>query len=82
MEPEIKNDETVLATNIFYWFKRPKIGDIVAFREAGGILVKRITKIQDGNYFLAGDNQQDSLDSRKFGLIPREKIIGKIIYKQ
>jgi signal peptidase I len=82
MEPEIKNGTTVLLSNIFYWFKKPKIGDIVAFRNAGKILIKRITKISKGKYFLEGDNQRDSLDSREFGLIARQKIIGKVIYKQ
>ncbi|HUD09365.1 MAG TPA: S26 family signal peptidase [Patescibacteria group bacterium] len=81
MEPAIRNGETVLASNIFYWFKKPRINDIVAFRSAGGISIKRITKINQEKYFLAGDNQQDSLDSRKFGLISRQKILGKVIYK-
>jgi len=81
MEPAIKNGETVLVSSLFYWFKKPKINDIVALRDAGKILVKRITKINQGSYFLAGDNQQDSLDSRKLGLISRQKIIGKVIYK-
>jgi nickel-type superoxide dismutase maturation protease len=81
MEPEIKNGTTVLATSLFYWFKNPKIGDIVAFRDAGEILIKRITKVSKGKYFLTGDNQKDSLDSREFGFISKQKIIGKVIYK-
>jgi nickel-type superoxide dismutase maturation protease len=81
MQPQIKDSETVLVSNIFYWFKNPQIGDIVAFRKLGKILIKRITKIQNGKYFLVGDNQQDSLDSRKLGLISKEKIIGKVFYK-
>jgi nickel-type superoxide dismutase maturation protease len=81
MEPAIKNGESVLVSNIFYWFKNPKIGDIVTFRDSGQILIKRITKISTGKYFLAGDNQKDSLDSRSLGLIDRKNILGKVIYK-
>ena len=81
MEPTIKNEEEVLVSNFCYWFKKPKIGDIVAFRDSGQILIKRITEISEGKYFLSGDNQRDSLDSRKLGLIAKQKIIGKIIYK-
>jgi signal peptidase I len=81
MEPAIKNGENVLVSNIFYWFKKPEIGDIVAFRDTEQILIKRITKISAGEYFLTGDNQKDSLDSRKLGLIKRKEIIGKVIYK-
>ena len=82
MEPKIKNREVVLVSSLLYLFKKPKIGDIVAFKEVDKILIKRITSISKGKYFLAGDNQQDSLDSRKFGLISKQKILGKVIYKR
>jgi nickel-type superoxide dismutase maturation protease len=81
MEPVIKNGEIVLISSLFYLFQKPKIGDIVAFNDAGEILIKRITGIHDQKYFLAGDNQKDSLDSRKLGLISKQKILGKVIYK-
>ncbi len=81
MEPVIRNGETILVSNFFYWFKKPKIGDIVAFRDAGKVLIKRITKLNREKYFLEGDNKRDSLDSRKLGLVVKEKIIGKVIYK-
>jgi nickel-type superoxide dismutase maturation protease len=82
MEPTIKNGETVLVSNLFYAFKTPKIGDIVAFRDGDEVLIKRITSISKEKYFLAGDNQRDSLDSRKSGLISKQKILGKVIYKR
>jgi nickel-type superoxide dismutase maturation protease len=82
MEPQIKSGGTVLASSIPYLFKIPKISDIVAFKDsAGKVLIKRIVKIQDGKYFMQGDNKQDSLDSRKLGLISKNQIIGEIIYK-
>jgi len=81
MEPVIKSGEVVLVSSIFYWFKNPKIGDIVALKDTGKILIKRITDISEGKYFLEGDNRKDSLDSRKFGLIAKQKILGKVIYK-
>lgn len=82
MEPTIQNGGTVLVSNLLYLFQNPRIDDIVAVGEAGKVLIKRVTGIHKGNYFLAGDNQQDSLDSRKFGLVAKQNILGKVIYKR
>ena len=82
MEPQIRNGETVLVSNIPYLFKTPQISDIVAFKiKTNQILIKRIVRIQNKKYFVEGDNKKDSLDSRKLGAISKNQIIGEIIYK-
>jgi signal peptidase I len=85
MEPTIKNGESVLASGIPYLFSKPKVGDIVVFRRGGKVFIKRVVKIDpssDGDrYFVKGDNEKDSLDSRVFGWIERKDIIGKLIHK-
>ena len=82
MEPTVKNGGMVLVSNLLYLFQNPRIDDIVAVRDAGKVLIKRVTDTHNGNYFLTGDNKQDSLDSRKFGLVSKQKILGKVIYKK
>ena len=37
--------------------------------------------IPDNNFFLMGDNRANSQDSRTFGYVPYENLIGKAIYK-
>ncbi len=44
-------------------------------------LFKKIKKIKKGKYFVLGENPKDSFDSRRFGEIQRNQILGKFIYK-
>lgn len=37
-------------------------------------------KVEEGHYFVLGDNREESVDSREFGAIPESEIIGKNIY--
>ena len=81
MEPIIHQNETVLVSSILYLFSKPRIGDIVAFRNKNSVFIKRIAKIDQRKYFVKGDNSRDSLDSRKIGWISRKEIVGKVIVK-
>ena len=82
MEPTFRNGDKILATNIFYLFKSPKVNDIVVFKDNNNnIFIKRIVDIGNKSYIVLGDNKKDSLDSRQFGTIQRNQILGKFIYK-
>lgn len=81
MEPYLQNGDNILVSGLLYLFKKPKINDIVAFSYREGVLIKRIILIKKERYFLQGDNKNDSLDSRKIGLVSRKQILGKVIHK-
>lgn len=40
----------------------------------------RIWQLAENEYFLMGDNRELSIDSRSFGAISRENIVGKVIF--
>ena len=77
MEPTLLQGQTVLVSSIPFFFSKPKIGDIVAFKKIKKIFIKRIAKIDGEKYFVRGDNKRDSMDSRRLGWVSRKKFWGK-----
>jgi nickel-type superoxide dismutase maturation protease len=80
MLPTLISGDSVLVNRISYWFTLPKINDIVVVKDPrdGKVLIKRIIKIVEKGYFVQGDNKNSSTDSRVFGMIGRQSIIGKV----
>lgn len=72
----------------------PEIGDIVTFRHGSVLLVKRVVAgpgdvvdhlgdhivLNDSQYYVVGDNINNSRDSRSFGPIDADDITGKLIF--
>lgn len=82
MAPLLKQGDEVLINPRAYRRNRPKIGDIVIAwhpRVADLKIVKRVAWVdEDGGCYLVGDNRQESEDSRKFGVILPDKILGRV----
>lgn len=82
MLPLLQPGEEILINPYAYQKFKPKVNDIVVttsphYRELA--IVKRITAIDlDGKYFLSGDNPAASTDSRHWGTIETQDIIGKV----
>lgn len=81
MSPTFSEEDSVLVSSFPFLFVRPKKGDVVVFEKYNRLYIKRIGKIKEEKYFLVGDNKKDSQDSRRFGLVKREQIKGKVIRK-
>lgn len=81
MHPTLQEREVVFVNRLSFLFHTPQIGDIIAFRDPRDkkVLIKRITKRVKEKYFVEGDNKKHSTDSREFGMIGRNDIVGKVI---
>lgn len=81
MRPTLQANALVLAVRT----KQYQPGDIVAAKHpvADYLIVKRIifTTVRNGKnfFYLIGDDRLSSIDSRHFGLVPEENIVGKVI---
>ncbi len=83
MEPVFTQNTSVLVTSIPYFFREPKIGDVIVLKSPRDKkpILKRIVKQVGNKYFVYGDNPKDSTDSTTFGPILKEMILGKVIFK-
>ena len=93
MEPAIKSGNILVINRLRYgiripWQQRyfiqwakPRVGEVVVFyTPTGELAVKRITILTERRTFYAeGDNSLTSFDSRSYGFVPVDNIIGKVL---
>lgn len=72
---DIKNN-TVYINDVA--IEEPYLDDDV-FTNIGGSVLAFPFKVPEGQYFVMGDNRENSADSRQWGTVPKENIIGKSI---
>ena len=75
MLPALRPGQLVMA----FKSQRMKPGDVVILRHNGIEKVKRIHTLTAEGAYVLGDNQRESTDSRQFGVIPLEDILGKVV---
>ena len=93
MTPAIKPGTILFVCRVFYGIRLPwqgtyifqwrevREGDVVVFYTPNGdIAVKRLVEVFPGGvYFAQGDNGAQSYDSRSYGAIQQNNIIGKVL---
>ncbi len=80
MLPTLKPGQDILCFNWTYGFSKPKIGDVVVVKISGRVIIKRIQSCNSRQIFVTGDNRGKSTDSRSFGWVEKEDILGKVIW--
>ena len=78
MEPTLSAGDRLLVGRT-----RPvRVGDVVALADPtnpGRLIVKRVTAVRLGEVVIRGDNSDASIDSRTFGPVPVQAVLGKVI---
>lgn len=91
MTPSYNNGDILFATS-FFRAKNLKVGDVMVFRppiassDEVKFVIKRISHIiknTDGKlyFYFLGDNQAVSFDSRRYGYVPKDRLVAKVIRK-
>lgn len=80
MTPVLRPGQDILSFNWAYLGGKPQVGDIVVIKVGDKEMVKRVQKVHDREVFVGGDNKKGSHDSRHFGPVNMNQIIGKVVY--
>ncbi len=76
MLPCLKHGQIVLVISS----KKLKPSDVVIFRHNDLEKIKRINEIKEDKLYLLGDNSNKSTDSRTYGWISTESVVGKVYF--
>ncbi len=62
------------------------VGKVVLIRRASGagsdfLQIKRVIRIDAGSVWVEGDNKESSTDSRSWGAISSDEVIGKLLFR-
>lgn len=80
MLPTLTNGQDVISFNWAYLGTKPKVGDVVVIEVDGREIIKRVVEVNGKQVLVEGDNKDESTDSRNFGPVDMDKIIGKVVY--
>lgn len=83
MVPTLLPGDTLVINRFAYRHSPPQPGDILVFRDPRTqvLAVKRVrTTAEDQRIYLTGDNHTESIDSRHFGAIQGDLVVGKVLF--
>jgi len=77
MAPKLPKGTLILATKLF---RRLHPGEVVIVKHDDKEKVKRIERVENDKVFVVGDNLAASTDSRHFGWLTRDQVVGHVIW--
>ena len=85
MFPLLKPGEEILVDTRAYRHFLPEVGDLVVAKHPhrhGLKIIKWVAFVdENGECFLVGENKEESSDSRSFGFVSSQQIIGRVTSK-
>ncbi len=94
MVPTFENGDYLIIDELSYKLSEPKRGDVIVFRypkNPSQFFIKRIegmpgetingVVLSSGEYYVLGDNRPNSSDSRVWGPVKSELIVGKTLVR-
>ena len=81
MEPTLKNGQTCIAVKGHFLARPGAIAVFVHPSRPEFLEIKRLAHAENGQWWVIGDNESESTDSRDFGAIDSASIKGIVIKK-
>ena len=77
MLPDVKQGSIVIAKKT----KSIIVGDIIVALQNNKEVIKRVNNVDSNGYFIVGSNLLNSSDSRMYGPVMKQDVIGKVVLK-
>jgi nickel-type superoxide dismutase maturation protease len=82
LSPEYQEGDYVVVATIPFFLNRIRVGDVIVFRQPTyGTLIKKVAQVEKtSNQFFVVGAHPNSVDSRQFGPVARQALIGRVIW--
>jgi nickel-type superoxide dismutase maturation protease len=81
MEPTLRAGDWIVVSRLS---RPPRVGEIVLARDPRDrerLMLKRVASVADGACTLLGDRPDESTDSRAFGPVQLEYVLGRALFR-
>ena len=81
MEPALRAGDWIVVSSLS---RPPEVGSIVLVRDPrdpSNLMLKRVAGVADGACTVLGDRAEESTDSRTFGPVPLQNVVGRALLR-